>query len=228
MARTEGGQPGLLDLVDDRRNPDVVEPVVERARARPPDVVDDGRFAASLSDSTTAGGTSPRGSRSSSGLWRSITSGGCSRSTKLISACVSGSEPGCSPGLERFVRFATTRRSSSIPGGYVKESSGRHVAAGKLRFRSTPAAFCRVPLISPSGLATGTTTQRVASPETRSSRRRASRAVTASSPCWAATSSPAVGPFPSGKKARRATPSRERPYSSTRQPWRRFPVTALP
>ena len=41
MASTEGGQPRLLDLVDDRRNPDLEEPVVERARARPPDVVDD-------------------------------------------------------------------------------------------------------------------------------------------------------------------------------------------
>ena len=31
-----------------------------------------------------------------------------------------------------------------------------------MRFRSTPAAFCRVPSITPSGLATGTTAQRVA------------------------------------------------------------------
>jgi hypothetical protein len=43
----------VLDLVDDRGNPDVEEPVVERARARPPDVVDDrkvGRTAQRLDD----------------------------------------------------------------------------------------------------------------------------------------------------------------------------------
>ena len=53
------------------------------------------------------------------------------------------------------MRFATTRRSSSMPGGYVYDSSDRQEVAGKLRLRSTPAAFCRVPLISPSGLSDG-------------------------------------------------------------------------
>jgi hypothetical protein len=40
----------------------------------------------------------------------SRTSGGRRRSISAI-ACVSGSEPACSPGEERFVRFSSTRRS---------------------------------------------------------------------------------------------------------------------
>ncbi len=148
---------------------------------------------------------------SSSGLCRSTTSGGSSSSTSAISACVSGSEPGPVPVDERLVRLALTRRSGSIPGGYVKDGSGDHEEAGKLRFRSTPAAFCRVPATVPSGFRYGTTAQRLASAGTRSSRRRASSPVSGSSPCWAAVSRPATGPSPAGRKTRSSVPSRERP-----------------
>ena len=34
-----------------------------------------------------------------------------------ISACVSGSDPACVPGDERFVRFSGRRSSGSMPGG---------------------------------------------------------------------------------------------------------------
>ncbi len=164
---------------------------------------------------------------SSSGLCRSTTSGGPRRSISAISAWVSGSEPACSPGEERFFRFARTRSSGSIPGGKVKVASGSQVDDGKLRFRSTPAAFCLVPASRPSGLSTGITAQRVSAPGIRSSSRRTSSEVSASSPCWPAVSRPATAPSPSGRKTRKGRPPRERPYSSTRQPSSSLPSRSL-
>ena len=64
------------------------------------------------------------------------------------------------PGEERLVRFGSSRSSGSIPGGNVNEGSGRQLAHGKFRFRSTPAAFCRVPFRRPSGFAAWMTAQR--------------------------------------------------------------------
>ncbi len=175
----------------------------------------------------TPGGTAPRTKMSSSGLWRSMTSGGSRRSIRAISARVSGSEPACAPGDERFVRFARTRISGSIPGGKVKVASDSQVADGKLRLRSTPAAFCLVPASSPSGLSTGITAQRVSEAGIRSSSRRTSSEVSASSPCCPAVSRPPRGPSPCGRNTRSGRSPRERPYSSTRQPSSSLPRRSL-
>ena len=117
MTSTEGGQPGVLDLVDDRRNPDLEEPVVERAWARPVDVVDD-RKARRAAQRFDDGGRHLAARKHE--LERTVDVDYERRSQAFderISACVSGSEPACSPGEERFVRFSITRDSCSIPGG---------------------------------------------------------------------------------------------------------------
>ena len=113
-----------------------------------------------------------------------------------------------------------------MPGGKVNDGSGLQLAPGKFRFRSTPAAFCRVPFRSPSGFATWMTAQLVSSPGIRSSRRRASRPVSASSPCWPAMRSPATGAPDAGSCTRSGSPPRERPYSRSSQPRSTFEVTA--
>ena len=76
MAGAEGGQPGVLDLVDEPGIPRSMSQSSNAPGHGPPTSSTIGRSAARLSDSTMAGGTSPRGSTSSSGLWMSTTSGG--------------------------------------------------------------------------------------------------------------------------------------------------------
>ena len=161
MARADLRQPALLDLVDDRR-----DRRARRAsrRTRPGSL----RSRRSRGDSPSAtaaprsrAAPSPRTSSSSSGLCRSTTSGGRRRSINSIRACVSGSDPGVGAGRGAVRAVLGRRRAGAMPGGYVNDSPGSQVEAGKLRLRSTPASFWRVPASSPSGLTTGTTAQAV-------------------------------------------------------------------
>ena len=186
MTDAELRQPGVLDLVDDRRDPLLEQPLVEGARRADLELRDDPQAGGLGEPLDRLAGTPARTRISSIGACRSSTSRGWSSWTSAISARVSGSEPGSGPGEERLVRFGSFRSSGSIPGGNVNDGSGLQLAQGKLRFRSTPAAFCRVPFMSPSGLATWTTAHAVSSPGMRSSSRRASKPVSASSPCWVA------------------------------------------
>ncbi len=74
-----------------------------------------GSSAEAASASITSGGTVGVVTTQASGLCRSTSRAGRSRSTSAMTACVSGSDPGCSPGDERLVRFGERR--SRQPGG---------------------------------------------------------------------------------------------------------------
>ena len=79
-----------------------------------------------------------------------ITDSGCSRSTRETRERVSGSHPGDFPGEREVSRSASKME---------RESTGAasQFVVAKLRFRSTPSAFPRVPRATPSGLAHSTT-----------------------------------------------------------------------
>ena len=225
----------MLDLVDEHGRAALEQPVVEGAGAVALELL--------LRRHVRPSGRAPRSAPAARRRARRSARAGCAdrRRAAARGARSARSAPGSParsprehPVEERFVRLTRIRSSGSIPGGKVKVSPGSQVAAGKLRLRSTPAAFCLVPASRPSGLRTGITAQRVSAAGTRSSSRRTSSAVSASSPCWAAVRRPATGPSPAGRKTRSGTPSRERPYSSTRQPSSSLPsggpsrVTARP
>ena len=73
-----------------------------------------------------------------------ITDSGCSRSTRETRARVSGSHPGDFPG-EREVSRSASRMERENTGAATQ------FVVAKLRFRSTPSAFPRVPRATPSG-----------------------------------------------------------------------------
>ncbi len=226
MAKAELRQAGVLDLVDDRRDPLLEQPLVERAGRVDLELGDDSEAGRRRRAARPARAARPRGR-------------GSARSARAGRARAAAAAPGRAPSAPASPartrargparsgssRFGSLRSSGSMPGGNVNDGSGLQLAPGKFRFRSTPAAFWRVPLRRPSGFATWTTAHAVSSPGIRSSRRRASRPVSASSPCWVAIRSPATGAPDAGSCTRSGRPPRERPYSSSRQPRRTFEVT---
>ena len=176
MAQAELRQAGVLDLVDDRRDPARAATrrrhrARRRAARRPTGICGFGQQLHRF-----AGRPRERGSARSvhAGRARAEASAPRRAPSAPVSPAPRRARP---PARSGSSGSGSTRSSGSIPGGNVKDGWGRQLAPGKLRFRSTPAPFWRVPLNRPSGFATWTTAQRVSWPGTRSSSRRASRPV---------------------------------------------------